>query len=133
MNQCCCKFKIGYLLVMVLTIIVGIPKVWGAAPSWSVQPKVCIVENLGDTCEMALTLNFQNLQPGTYCYYQDQTRLSCWSGTAQQNTLVIRFNEDTVLYLKSENGTVILSHEMDIKARASKKQVRRVRQPWSLF
>ncbi|GAB2692788.1 DUF3019 domain-containing protein [Aliiglaciecola aliphaticivorans] len=116
-----------------LLALAYLPNSWSQTPSWRVQPKVCIVENLGDTCEMVLTLKFENLAPGTYCYYQGQTRLNCWTGAAVNKTLIIRFIEETTLYLKSDNGKVILSHQLDIKARASKKRVRRVRQPWSLF
>ncbi|GAC15410.1 DUF3019 domain-containing protein [Aliiglaciecola lipolytica] len=119
--------------IAALGVMTCLSNAWGETPSWSVQPKVCIVENLGDLCEMELSLSFHGLEPGKYCYFQDQTRLNCWSGSAQQTTLLIRFTKDTVLYLKSAQGNVILSHKMDIKARASNKQVRRVRQPWSLF
>ncbi|MEP4888428.1 MAG: DUF3019 domain-containing protein [Aliiglaciecola sp.] len=122
-----------YFFMLTFMLLAYLPKAWSNSPSWHVQPKVCIVENLGDTCEMVLTMHFKNLAPGAYCYYQGQTPLNCWTDAPPEKTLVIRFIEETTLYLKSQDGSVILSHTMDIKARANKKQVRRVRQPWSLF
>ncbi|GAB5381294.1 MAG: hypothetical protein Alis3KO_31650 [Aliiglaciecola sp.] len=112
-----------------------IPGVY-AQPSpnnWEVSPKVCIVESMGDECEIALNINVQKLEKGQYCYFQNDTLLSCWHTENTQNQVVLRFSEPTILILKNQHDETVFSHPIDLKARESTKRTRRVRQPWSLF
>ena len=101
--------------------------------SWQVQPKVCIVEKLGDSCEMALSIVTKGLEQGEYCYFNNDQLMHCKSFIHPNDTITVRFSGLTVLQLRDSQNNILLSHEMQVKARNSRSQTRRVRQPWSLF
>ncbi|GAA0855306.1 DUF3019 domain-containing protein [Aliiglaciecola litoralis] len=99
---------------------------------WNVQPKVCIVKDKGDVCELELTITTRGLPAGEYCFFQDSSLILCKANLSSHETITIRFSESTRLQLRAKGGEVVLSHDMQIKARESNR-TRRVRQPWSLF
>lgn len=101
--------------------------------SWRVQPKVCIVAKLGDTCEMELLISTDGLRPGKYCYFKNSQKMHCKAFKHAEDTVIVKFSQHTVLELRDQNDTILLSHEIQIKARNRQPQTRRVRQPWSLF
>lgn len=101
--------------------------------SWRVQPKVCIVAKLGDSCEMALLISTDGLKPRKYCYFKNNQKMHCKTFNQAEDTVVVKFSQHTVLELRDQNDTILLSHEIQIKARNRKPKTRRVRQPWSLF
>lgn len=107
--------------------------VYSSEAVWKVQPKVCIVEKLGASCEMELEIQLSPLPPGTYCYYQDTEILICWPHNDPVTVLRVKFSQATVLYLKDQRKKTVLQHRLDIKAREVSSKTRRVRQPWSLF
>ncbi len=104
-----------------------------AQQRWTVQPSSCIVDTLGDECEMQLNIMTRDLTPGDYCYFQDQVQLSCWHTDEPITQVHLRFTQPTVVLLKNAQGQIMLTHSIDIKSRESSRKTRRVRQPWSLF
>ena len=68
---------VRYILVFVLIMLSNTAK--SEVGSWIVRPSVCIVEELGATCEMNVQIEIDSLKGGTYCYYLDHKLLQCWS------------------------------------------------------
>jgi hypothetical protein len=101
--------------------------------TWVVQPNTCIVQSLGDFCELALSINLPALPHGEYCYYQNEQVLSCFDLNTPVLLVEIRFNEFTLLSLRNTSEQIIFSQALAIKTRKTNKKVRRVRDPWSLF
>ncbi len=123
----CCAF------VLMLQLVLPKFSAIAAEQNWNVQPKVCIVEKLGASCEMVLAIKLEQLPKGTYCYYQDDAILLCWPHDNPIDELKVRFSKATKLSLRNQQNQSIFEHELDIKARDLPRKTRRVRQPWSLF
>jgi hypothetical protein len=100
---------------------------------WLVQPKACIVQKLGDSCAIAVDITVPRLRKGNYCFFQDDTLLICFSYDAPVEQLNIEFNKDTLLSLRNQEDLTLYSQKLEIKTRETKRKVRRVRDPWSLF
>ncbi|MFT6087826.1 MAG: hypothetical protein ACJA11_003092 [Glaciecola sp.] len=100
---------------------------------WLVQPKACIVQKLGDTCEIDINITLPPLPPGQYCYHQDKQRLICFDAQAQVSQLTLSYTQTIILTLQNQANEPFYSQKLKIKTRESKKRVRRVRDPWSLF
>lgn len=101
--------------------------------TWQVQPNTCIVQSLGDYCELALSINLPSLPEGEYCYYQNLEVLLCFELNKPTLLVEMRFNEYTLLTLRNNAQQILFTQALDIKTRKAKKKVRRVRDPWSLF
>lgn len=121
------------LLAASLGIVMCDNKAQAAPIQWEVRPKICIVESMGDECEIVLNISAQDLPQGRYCFYQNEALLNCWHANKAQKQVRLRFSEPTELVIKNENNEAVFIHSIDLKARESTKRTRRVRQPWSLF
>lgn len=126
------SIRIRHLVAASLLVLCSATS-YSSLATWNVQPKVCIVEKLGASCEMELEIQLSPLNPGRYCYYQDSELLQCWPHDNPITVLRVKFSKATVLYLKDQQKNTIFQHELDIKAREISQKTRRVRQPWSLF
>lgn len=116
-------------------------------PHWQIQPKACIVESKGDECELKLEILMPELKNGVYCYFANQAVLQCFKSDAPPAMITISFSETTILSIRqvpAVNNTIstidtrdlpapLFSQTLEIRTRKSSKQVRRVRDPWSLF
>ena len=111
---------------------------------WQVKPKACISENLGDKCLLTLEVELPELEYGTYCYFADERQLDCFEHEDVLTEVSIEFNENTMLSLRqvSSNSlmpmqdisdTTVFIQALEIRTRQTKKRVRRLRDPWSLF
>jgi hypothetical protein len=100
---------------------------------WRVQPNTCIVESLGDYCELALSINLPLLPEGEYCYYQNLDVITCFNSSKPVLLVEMRFNEYTLLTLRDKSQQILFTQAVDIKTRKTKKKLRRVRDPWRLF
>jgi hypothetical protein len=119
----------------------------GNQQGWLVQPKACIVEALGDECELSFDIILPTLEKGVYCYFANNENLQCFNSKNPVSVIEISFSENTLLSLRlmpSTNNTILaidtnnlppplFTQMLEIRTRTSKKQVRRVRDPWSLF
>ncbi|MFT6267960.1 MAG: hypothetical protein ACJAVV_000765 [Alphaproteobacteria bacterium] len=101
--------------------------------TWRVQPNTCIVQSLGDFCELELSINLPELPQGEYCYYQNEQSLFCFELSNPILLVELRFSEYTLLTLRNKSQQILFTQALDIKTRKTKKKVRRVRDPWSLF
>ena len=169
------KLSIGVLLIASI-LLSGHTQAFSATQStalhqWLVQPKACIVQELGDTCELNLNINIPPLAEGKYCYFLQNVKLTCFMHDRPVVTLQVTLENDTLLELRrelptelvanravkrsennaqteSDNDTdntqqnastqnvkheILYSQILEIKTRKSNANVRRVRDPWSLF
>lgn len=101
--------------------------------TWHVQPNTCIVQSLGDFCELELSIVLPKLPEGEYCYYQNEQQLLCFGLKRPKLVVEMRYNEYTLLTLRNKSQQILFTQALDIKTRKTKKMVRRVRDPWSLF
>ena len=50
------------------------------ASSLNVSPKVCVVSEQQEFCDLELKFNWQLSEASDVCLYQQDTQLQCWQG-----------------------------------------------------
>ncbi|MDF2177905.1 DUF3019 domain-containing protein [Aliiglaciecola sp. CAU 1673] len=99
--------------------------------AWALKPTVCVVERLGEVCELPLNIELFGVFPAQACLFLQSTELACWSPIPSQISVVVEYNEPAEISLRDPLDLPILSSHLDIKALIPVR--RRVRAPWSLF
>ena len=127
------RFDPRCLLICLLFLTADVKHAKATSISWDIRPKTCVVESIGEPCEIELQIELHALPKGQYCYFQNDVLLNCWDSEIPQTRVVLRFNEPVTFALKDKNGKTVLVHSIDLKTRENSKRTRRVRQPWSLF
>jgi hypothetical protein len=98
-----------------------------------IRPSVCMVNKLGDTCEMAVKVLWQHDKPIDTCLFQNDLRLACWQNVREINTeLVVSLDQDMKFILKNDQQT-FASQQIKINTALPKKYRRRLRANWSFF
>lgn len=98
-----------------------------------IRPSVCMVNKLGDTCQMAVKVMWQNDSPINACLFQNELRLTCWENIHEINTeLVISLDQDMKFILKNDQQ-IFASQQIKINTALPKKYRRRLRANWSFF
>ena len=54
-----------------------------------IKPSVCMVKKPGDSCQMTVTVQWQNDNPIDACLYQNDARLTCWQNAHNINTKIV--------------------------------------------
>lgn len=120
--------------------------------SWLIQPKACIVQELGDACSIVLSITLPPLSAARYCYTLNDIIIDCFDVVGQNNALPIQqltitFSQNAYLSLhklpnklqSADNQGLnalpapMFTQLLEIRTRQNSKKVRRVRSPWSLF
>lgn len=102
-------------------------------PSWQVVPKVCIVQTVGDMCQLALNITLPALEHEVVCYYLDDNLLQCFPSIQPITKLTVSFSKNIRLTLRTKNAEILYTQALEIKTREISIKVRRVRDPWSFF
>lgn len=124
--------KLIWILILG-TFFLGPTATATTAPSWRIEPRVCVASTLSDACEMIINVTLEGLPPGNYCLFQDDIELGCWQANVKISDQKLRYNHRTMISLRNQNGTALLEQQLVVKARQSNNVRRRIRQPWSLF
>lgn len=103
------------------------------SPTWKVNPKVCLIKSLSETCNMLLQIALSDLPSGKYCLYQNDRKLRCFEVDDTYFEQTVSYNDNALLSLRDQSGKALLSQQLTVKARQNQTVKRRVRQPWSLF
>lgn len=104
----------------------------------SLKPKACIVEQLGHSCTVKITANWQAPSPQSLCLVMQQSlaakEIKCWdqqiAGTKQ---FVVELTTTTQFRLVDLENRLLNSVDLVINAAHSTKYRRRLRADWSVF
>lgn len=97
---------------------------------WRIKPNVCVVEKMGDACQLELSIEIWGELPPHACLFFSDQQLQCWQVPAKHVQLSLSYSETTVLSMRHEDQD-ILTETLEVKAQSALRQ--RVRKPWSLF
>jgi len=98
-----------------------------------IKPSVCMVNKLGDSCQMTVKVMWHNNQSIDACLFQNDLRLTCWQNVHEINTEIdISLDQDMIFTLKNEQQ-VFANQHIKINAALPKKYRRRLRANWSFF
>lgn len=100
----------------------------------AVTPKICIVEQVGDSCEVRLTVQWQSLLPLSHCLYQNEQENVCWYNQKQvSQAFIFEINQNQFFSLRDHKNQVLAAQQVQLNTHVPKKYRRRLRADWSLF
>lgn len=101
---------------------------------FSIKPVTCVVQKLGDICQLMATVEWKAQSHSDVCIRQDQTRIHCWSNTLTARDIIpIKVHDTTTFTLINQQDSVFASQEVKIIATQPVKTRRRLRASWSIF
>lgn len=102
-------------------------------PKLKIKPSVCMVKNSGDSCQMTVTVQWQNDEPINTCLFQNDSRLHCWENILSINTKIdISLEQDMLFTLRNEQ-TILATQQIKVNTALPTKFRRRLRADWSFF
>ncbi|MGO2477770.1 MAG: DUF3019 domain-containing protein [Pseudoalteromonas sp.] len=126
--------------LFLLILVVGCLLVWpnfgvSKAASLNVTPKVCVISDQQDFCDLELNFDWKIAEPLDVCLYQDSEQLFCW-----QQAQLGRFNykarvqvETLYSLINPHTGDLLATARIEVQSTQAKTTRRRLRSPWSFF
>lgn len=105
-----------------------------AQTTLDVSPKVCVVSEQHDFCDLNLQFKWQQLAVKDVCLYQQNTQIRCWQQQGSgQFSYKARVQVETIYSLiNPHTGDSLASVLVEVQSTHTKKQYR-LRSPWSFF
>ncbi|ASM53254.1 hypothetical protein PNIG_a1027 [Pseudoalteromonas nigrifaciens] len=99
-----------------------------------VSPKVCVVSEQHDFCDLNLQFKWQQLAVKDVCLYQQNMQIRCWQQQGSgQFSYKARVQVETIYSLiNPHTGDSLASVLVEVQSAHTKKQYR-LRSPWSFF
>jgi len=122
-------------LVFVLFVLSGFSQSLAASSTNKliIKPSVCMVERLGDSCQMTVKVMWHNEDFIDACLFQNDLRLTCWENVNDINREIdISLDQDMKFTLKNDQQ-IFAYQQIKINTALPKKYRRRLRADWSFF
>ncbi|PCC14571.1 DUF3019 domain-containing protein [Pseudoalteromonas sp. JB197] len=105
-----------------------------AQTTLDVSPKVCVVSEQHDFCDLNLQFKWQQAVVKDVCLYQQNTQIRCWQQQGSgQFSYKARVQVETIYSLiNPHTGDSLASVLVEVQSAHTKKQYR-LRSPWSFF
>ncbi|MBN7821482.1 DUF3019 domain-containing protein [Bowmanella yangjiangensis] len=97
---------------------------------WRIKPNVCVVKEMGDACQLQLSIEILGDLPPDACLFFSNQELQCWQVPTKHVQLSLSYSETATLSMRHDDQD-ILTETLEVKAQSAFRQ--RVRKPWSLF
>ncbi|MER2491437.1 DUF3019 domain-containing protein [Catenovulum sediminis] len=102
---------------------------------FSVKPVICLVQQLGQKCQMKAEFSWQllNAEGAKVCVWQEEKALHCWQNKQSGRALLpIELKQNTVFYLKA-GSQVLFEQLVRVAGMQPRKYRNRLHSDWSLF
>ncbi len=105
------------------------------AASFTVSPKVCVISQVQDFCDLDLKFEWQGDVVGDVCIYEQSKKIHCWQQQrAGEFNYKARVQVETIYSLiNSKSGVLIAKAQVEVQSTHVQKSRRRLRSPWSFF
>ncbi|MEL0656320.1 MULTISPECIES: DUF3019 domain-containing protein [Pseudoalteromonas] len=125
--------KYSILVVFITTFFSGFSM--AQTPVFSVSPKVCVVSEQQDFCDLDLQFKWLLNTYSDVCLYQQEQLLQCWQQQRSgQFNYKARVQVETIYSLiNPHTGVLIAKTQVEVQSAHAKKNRRRLRSPWSFF
>lgn len=102
--------------------------------SFAVKPQVCIVEKIGEPCQLATTVSWQTTEVMKVCLLKEQEVMRCWEDTQSiREKLALVLKRSSKVHLVDQKQQMLASELLEVNAVNPKQRRRRLRPAWSLF
>ena len=119
----------------VFVAVIWAPPSYAQATQFDITPKVCVVLQQHEFCDLELKISWKTAQPQDLCLYQNNQQIQCW--TDSNNGLYshkARVQVETIYSLVNPHtGSEIATAKVEVQSTEAKTKRRRLRSPWSFF
>ncbi len=98
---------------------------------WRIKPNICVVEQMGDPCELKLNISLWGEIPDHSCLFLQDAMVQCWAMPDKNISVTLEFREATVISMRDSDDRTLLQETLEVKSLSRIRQ--RVRTPWSVF
>lgn len=98
---------------------------------WQIKPNICVVEQLGDACELQLDISLWGDIPQHSCLFLQEALVECWAMPDEKISVTLQFHEASVISMRDSDDRTLLQQRLEVKSLSRIRQ--RVRTPWSVF
>lgn len=106
----------------------------GETAGWRAAPTHCVVEAVGDECQVTLNLHVPQSDDEGYCLFMGDTRISCDYLPGKVYDVVLRFSKKQQLTVRNATtGDIVYDVTLHIESLKPHRKRRRIKQPWSIF
>ena len=104
-------------------------------PALSVSPKVCVISEEKELCELTLNFEWQLAQDQDICLLENDEQVKCWKKTSHANLSYKAYVQVETVYslINQQTGNTLAQTKVEIQSSHLKTQRRRLRSPWSFF
>ncbi|GGD70276.1 DUF3019 domain-containing protein [Lacimicrobium alkaliphilum] len=119
-------------LWLTLLFMLGWSQALQAEPAgWRIKPNICVVEQIGDACELQLDISLWGEIPQHSCLFIQDSQVQCWAMPDEKISITLQFREASVISMRDSDDQTLLQETLEIKSLSRIRQ--RVRTPWSVF
>ena len=104
-------------------------------PALNVSPKVCVISEEKELCELTLNFEWQLAQVQDICLLENDEQVKCWKKTSHANLSYKAYVQVETVYslINQQTGNTLAQTKVEIQSSHLKTQRRRLRSPWSFF
>ena len=124
----------------VFSLCVFVAVIWGfpshaQASLFDVSPKVCVVFQQHEFCDLELKISWQLTHPQDVCLYQNDQQVQCWQNMQKGRfSYKARVQVETIYSLVNPHtGSKVATAKVEVQSTEAKTTRRRLRSPWSFF
>jgi len=105
------------------------------ASLFDVSPKVCVVLQQHEFCDLELKISWQLTHPQDVCLYQNDQQVQCWQNMQKGRfSYKARVQVETIYSLVNPHtGSKVATAKVEVQSTEAKTTRRRLRSPWSFF
>ena len=101
---------------------------------FSIKPLTCVVNKIGDTCQLMATVQWRADNNTSVCLLQDEIKTFCWQNKIMGKQVIpIELKSTTNFTLVNNDNSVFASQKVNITSIQPTKKRRRLRSAWSIF
>jgi hypothetical protein len=124
-----------YLILMVFIASLFSGHSTAQTATLSTSPKVCVISELQEYCDLNLQFNWHLDVSNDVCLYQQKKQIHCWKQQRSgQFHYKARVQVETIYSLiNSDTGVLLAKTQVEVQSVHAKTGRHRLRSPWSFF
>lgn len=131
------KLTTSFVIIFSLSLLLALGNAVAknSQPTLSVSPKVCVISEEKELCELTLNFEWKLAKKQDICLFENDEQVQCWQKTSQAKVSYKAYVQVETVYslINQQTGNKLAQTKVEIQSSHLKTQRRRLRSPWSFF
>jgi len=131
------KLTTSLVIILSLSLLLALEEAIAknSSPVLSVSPKVCVISEEKQICELTLNFEWKLTQEQDICLLENDKQVQCWQKTSQAKLSHKAYVQIETVYslVNPQTGNKLAQTKVEVQSSHLKTQRRRLRSPWSFF